>query len=68
MSKRAALRFDFAPDLPAVNADGTQLRQIVMNLITNASDAIGTTVRRTVKSSASGVPSRARMRVTCGGL
>jgi signal transduction histidine kinase/CheY-like chemotaxis protein len=41
ISKRAALRFDFAPDLPAVEADGTQLRQIVMNLITNASDAIG---------------------------
>ena len=41
ISKRAALRFDFAQDLPAVEADGTQLRQIVMNLITNASDAIG---------------------------
>jgi PAS domain S-box-containing protein len=41
ISKRAALRFDFAQDVPAVEADGTQLRQIVMNLITNASDAIG---------------------------
>ena len=41
ISKRAALRFDFAQELPAVEADGTQLRQIVMNLITNASDAIG---------------------------
>jgi signal transduction histidine kinase/CheY-like chemotaxis protein len=41
ISKRAALRFDFAADLPDVEADGTQLRQIVMNLITNASDAIG---------------------------
>ena len=41
ISKRAALRFDFASDLPPVVADDTQLRQIVMNLITNASDAIG---------------------------
>jgi len=40
ISKRAALRFDFAPDVPAVEADGTQLRQVVMNLITNASDAL----------------------------
>lgn len=43
ISKRAALRFDFEHDLPEVVADATQLRQIVMNLITNASDAIGTT-------------------------
>jgi two-component system, cell cycle sensor histidine kinase and response regulator CckA len=42
ISKRAALKFAFATDLPAVEADATQLRQIVMNLITNASDAIGT--------------------------
>ncbi len=40
ISKRAALRFDFAPDVPTVEADGTQLRQVVMNLITNASDAL----------------------------
>jgi len=41
ISKPATLRFDFAQDLPAVEADGTQLGQIVMNLIANASDAIG---------------------------
>jgi PAS domain S-box-containing protein len=41
ISKKAALRFDFASDLPSIEADATQLRQIVMNLITNASDAIG---------------------------
>src|SRR5208337_153343 len=29
------------PDLPSVLADATQLRQVVMNLITNASEAIG---------------------------
>ncbi len=41
ISKKAVLRFEFAPDLPAVEADATQVRQVVMNLITNASDAIG---------------------------
>lgn len=41
ISKKAVLRFEFASELPAVNADATQIRQIVMNLITNASDAIG---------------------------
>jgi PAS domain S-box-containing protein len=41
MSRQAALVWDLAPDLPAINADATQIRQIVMNLITNASDALG---------------------------
>jgi PAS domain S-box-containing protein len=41
ISKGAVLRFDFATDVPPVDADETQIRQIVMNLITNASDAIG---------------------------
>jgi two-component system cell cycle sensor histidine kinase/response regulator CckA len=41
ISKKAVLRFDLARDLPAVSGDPTQLRQVAMNLITNASDAIG---------------------------
>jgi PAS domain S-box-containing protein len=40
ISKQASLVWELAPDLPAVNADATQIRQIVMNLITNASDAL----------------------------
>jgi len=40
-SKRATLHFDRAPELPVVEADATQVRQVVMNLITNASEAIG---------------------------
>ncbi len=40
VSKRAALRTELADALPAVRADATQLRQVVMNLITNASDAL----------------------------
>ncbi|MEW6186676.1 MAG: PAS domain S-box protein [Thermodesulfobacteriota bacterium] len=41
ISKKAALRYHFEPDLPAVQADATQMRQIIMNLITNASEAMG---------------------------
>jgi two-component system cell cycle sensor histidine kinase/response regulator CckA len=40
-SKKAALHHTFAPNLPSVMADATQIRQVVMNLITNASEAIG---------------------------
>ena len=41
ISKHTVLRFHLAPDLPAIEADETQLRQIVMNLVINASEAIG---------------------------
>jgi signal transduction histidine kinase len=30
----------FSPDLPKINADGNQLEQVLLNLITNAGDAI----------------------------
>jgi len=38
--KQAALHCDLAPDLPAIEGDPGQIRQVVMNLITNASDAL----------------------------
>ena len=41
VSKRAVLRYDLAEDLPAVEADASQIQQVLMNLVTNASDAIG---------------------------
>ncbi len=41
ISKKALLRYSFAEKLPAVEIDATQMRQIIMNLITNASEAIG---------------------------
>jgi CheY-like chemotaxis protein/two-component sensor histidine kinase len=41
VSKHAVLEPDLGLDLPAVRANAAQLRQIVMNLTTNASDAIG---------------------------
>jgi PAS domain S-box-containing protein len=41
ISKLARLEFECAEELPAVLGDSAQLRQVVMNLITNASDAVG---------------------------
>jgi signal transduction histidine kinase/CheY-like chemotaxis protein/predicted hydrocarbon binding protein len=41
VSKSARLVYDFPRELPVIDADATQLRQVVMNLITNASEAIG---------------------------
>ena len=41
VSKRARVEFSLAAELPRVRADAAQLRQIVMNLMTNASDALG---------------------------
>ena len=41
ISKHATLRTDLPKNLPAVRANAAQLRQIVMNLMINASEAIG---------------------------
>jgi signal transduction histidine kinase/CheY-like chemotaxis protein len=41
VSKHAVMKADLSHDLLATRASAAQLRQIVMNLITNASDAIG---------------------------
>ena len=41
ISKSATLTFDLSPDTPWVEADPSQIQQIVMNLVINASEAIG---------------------------
>lgn len=41
VSKQAVLRMRLEPNLPAVRGNAAQLRQVVMNLIINASEAIG---------------------------
>jgi CheY-like chemotaxis protein len=41
ISKKAVLRLNPHQSLPPVEVDGTQMRQIIMNLVINASEAIG---------------------------
>ncbi len=41
-AKGCILKYALTPDLPPVAADITQLRQIIMNLVINAAEAIGT--------------------------
>jgi PAS domain S-box-containing protein len=41
ISKKAVLSFNLTKPIPTVEADVTQLRQIIMNLVINASEAIG---------------------------
>jgi PAS domain S-box-containing protein len=43
VSKKAALVYELSRDLPLVEADARQLSQVVLNLITNASEALGDT-------------------------
>ncbi len=41
IGKRVTLELSLARNLPAVDGDATQIRQIIMNLVMNASEAIG---------------------------
>jgi PAS domain S-box-containing protein len=41
VSKKAVLKYNLARDLPAIEADANQVRQVLMNLITNAAEAVG---------------------------
>ena len=41
MAARAEIRQDHAPNLPSVRGDRTQLRQVLVNLIMNATEALG---------------------------
>ena len=40
-SKRLTLSYQLGANLPLIDADASQLRQVLINLVTNASDAIG---------------------------
>jgi signal transduction histidine kinase/integral membrane sensor domain MASE1/CheY-like chemotaxis protein len=40
ISRKARLQFDCADRLPAVEVDATQIRQVLMNLVLNASEAL----------------------------
>jgi signal transduction histidine kinase len=39
--RRSALRVDVAEGLPAIQGDATQIRQVLMNLVLNAAEALG---------------------------
>jgi len=41
ISKKVTLRFQLQPGLPVLMAETSQIQQVVMNLVTNASEAIG---------------------------
>ena len=43
INKKAQLELGLDPQLPHLEGDATQIRQVVMNLVINASDAIGET-------------------------
>ena len=40
ISKKALLKFNLAENLPAIEADASQIHQVIMNLVTNASEAL----------------------------
>lgn len=40
ISSNAIIRYNFTEDIPNIEGDLSQIRQVIMNLITNASDAI----------------------------
>jgi len=42
VSKKATLLVQLAPSLPFIKADTSQLQQVIMNLVVNASEALGT--------------------------
>jgi PAS domain S-box-containing protein len=41
MDKKVVLEMNLDKDIPAIEADPSQIQQVVMNLLTNASDALG---------------------------
>ncbi|MCK4547472.1 MAG: PAS domain S-box protein [Candidatus Eisenbacteria sp.] len=41
ISRNTVFKRDLSADIPLIDADATQIRQIVLNLITNASESIG---------------------------
>ena len=40
ISKKTRMDFNFGPDLPHIDADATQIRQVILNLVINASEAL----------------------------
>lgn len=68
ISKRAVLRRRLGTNLPLVDGDATQLRQVVLNLITNASDSFGDEDGLITLSTSPRTASRAFLDVHHGGM
>ncbi len=49
ISKQARLEFALTPRLPSIEADASPLRQIIMNLVINASEALGESNAGTIR-------------------
>jgi len=64
ISRQTQLSLRLARQVPAVVADVTQLRQVVMNLITNASDALGDAAGTVTLETGSVVADRAMLAST----
>jgi signal transduction histidine kinase len=63
ISKKVSVEIDLAQAVPLVEADVTQIRQVMLNLIINASDAIGNNaglIRLSTRTIARGDPSLAQ--------
>jgi PAS domain S-box-containing protein len=41
LAKKTTLKYEFSPEMPVIEADVSQVRQLVFNLVTNAAEAIG---------------------------
>ncbi len=41
LPRKATIRYELADGLPLIEADATQLRQVIMNLVINAAEALG---------------------------
>jgi PAS domain S-box-containing protein len=64
ISKSAVLKTDLAPDLPTIMGNGPQIQQVVMNLVLNASDALGEAAGVITVTTASVPGDRVRLEVS----
>jgi PAS domain S-box-containing protein len=62
ISKNATIHFSFAPETLAIEADASQVRQVIMNLVINASEALGGATGRITIQTTSGTWTKEQLR------